>query len=102
MIELQPKEQVVGVLFSEKMPSELVEELMALIAYWLDKNGFPCFCCGENCETASVSFFHNQETGVVAAMVVPSCETCATELEDGSEALYDLFISRVKLFSGED
>jgi hypothetical protein len=89
-------DQVVAIIVPATMAAEDVTELMGLVAYWFDKEGFTCFSCGDKCETASMMDTYNEDLDSFALFFVPSCETCAKELEDGNETLMELFQARIR------
>jgi hypothetical protein len=95
-------DQVVAVIVPSSMSASDVSELMGLIAYWFDREGFICFSCGDKCETASVMDAYNEDLNSCAMFFVPSCETCAKELEDGNETLMELFEARIKRLTGKE
>ena len=89
-------DQVVAIIVPATMAAEDVTELMGLVAYWFDKEGFTCFSCGDKCETASMMDAYNENLDSFVLFFVPSCETCAQELEDGNETLMELFQTRIR------
>jgi hypothetical protein len=98
MEKLKPvatEDQAVAIIMPGNIPYAIAEELMKLVAFWFEEMGFVCFCCGEPCETASVINAECEFANSVALMMVPACNTCAEEAENGNKALMDMINERV-------